>query len=153
VSDTARVDVAAEVRFTVLQGTVGASADGRPIALGGLQQRRLLAALLANHDTVVSAERLVESVWSHDDAPEGARRTVMSYVSRLRSAIGGNHVVTREHGYELRLDGASFDAADFELALANARVDGAADAVAAYDRALSYWSGRAYGEDADEWWI
>jgi len=153
VSETGRVDVRAEVRFTVLQGTVGALADGHPIALGGPQQRRLLAALLANHDTVVSADRLVESVWSHDDAPEGARRTVMSYVSRLRSAIGEEHLVTREHGYELALDGASFDATDFELALAEARVDGAADAVAAYDRALGYWSGRAYGDDANEWWL
>ncbi|MDP9482025.1 MAG: protein kinase, partial [Chloroflexota bacterium] len=138
-SETGRVDVRADVRFTVLQGTVGALTDGQPITLGGPQQRRLLAALLANHDTVVSADRLVESVWSHDDAPEGARRTVMSYVSRLRSAIGDEHLVTREHGYE--------------LALAEARVDGAADAVAAYDRALGYWSGRAYGEDADEWWL
>ena len=45
----------------------------------------------------------------------------MSYVSRLRSAIGEEHLVTREHGYELALDGASFDATDFELALAEAR--------------------------------
>ena len=51
--------LASKIRFTVLQGTVGAWRDGRPIALGGPQQRRLLAALLANHDTVISADRLV----------------------------------------------------------------------------------------------
>ncbi|MCB1017398.1 MAG: protein kinase, partial [Acidimicrobiales bacterium] len=145
--------VRAELRFTVLRGTIGAATDGEPVALGGPQQRRLLAALLANHDTALSADQLVETVWSHDDAPEGARRTVMSYVSRLRSAIGDEHLVTREHGYELVLDGAHLDAADFELALAEARAADADDAVAAYDRALGFWSGRAFGEDADEWWL
>ncbi|HMQ24572.1 MAG TPA: BTAD domain-containing putative transcriptional regulator, partial [Acidimicrobiales bacterium] len=143
----------ARVRFTVLRGTVGALADDEPVALGGPQQRRLLAALLANHDTVLSADRLVEAVWSHDDAPDGARRTVMSYVSRLRSTIGDEHLVTRDQGYELVLHGASLDAADFELALAEARAAEPEDAVAAYDRALALWSGRAYGEDADEWWL
>ena len=151
--DTERVGVRAELRFTVLRGTIGAATDGEPVALGGPQQRRLLAALLANHDTALSADQLVETVWSHDDAPEGARRTVMSYVSRLRSAIGDEHLVTREHGYELVLDGAHLDAADFELALAEARAADADDAVAAYDRALGFWSGRAFGEDADEWWL
>ena len=61
------------VRFTVLRGTAGALVDDDPVALGGPQQRRLLAALLAAHDTVVSADRLVESIWAQDTAPDGAR--------------------------------------------------------------------------------
>ncbi len=76
------------VRFTVLRGAVGALQDGELLALGGAQQRKLLAALLADHDSVVSTDRLVESIWPEDAAPDGARRTVMSYVSRLRGAIG-----------------------------------------------------------------
>jgi serine/threonine protein kinase/WD40 repeat protein len=139
--------------FTVLRGTVGAVLDGEPVALGGPQQRRLLAALLAEHDTIVSADRLVESIWPEDAAPDGARRTAMSYVSRLRSAIGGDHLVTRDNGYELVLDGARYDATDFELALAAARASNADAAIAAYDTALAFWSGRAFGDDADEWWL
>ena len=108
------------VQFTVLRGTVGAMLDGEAIALGGAQQRKLLAALLAEHDTVVSADRLAESIWPEGAAPDGARRTVMSYVSRLRGTIGDEYLVTRDNGYELALDGAHYDATDFELALAAA---------------------------------
>src|SRR5262245_634490 len=114
VSETGSVGVGTTVRFTVLRGTVAAAADGNAIALGGPQQRRLLAALLAEHDSVVSLDRLVESVWGDGAAPDGARRTLMSYVSRLRASIGGDHIVTHDHGYELVLDGSSYDARDFE---------------------------------------
>ncbi len=120
-TDTGVMQVQQGVRFTVLRGTVGALHDGEAVALGGQQQRKLLAALLADHDSVVSADRLVESIWPEDAAPDGACRTVMSYVSRLRGVIGAEHLVTRNNGYELVLDGASYDAADFELALAAAR--------------------------------
>ncbi len=116
-------------------------------------QRKVLAALLAEHDRVVSADRLVESIWPEDAAPEGARRTAMSYVSRLRSSIGGEHVVTRSTGYELVLDGASYDAVDFEAALGRARASDPVEALVAYDEALALWSGRAFGDDADEWWL
>jgi DNA-binding SARP family transcriptional activator len=110
VPETADVNVQGQVRFTVLRGTVGAVADGEPVTLGGPQQRRLLAALLVDHDTVVSTDRLIESIWAEGAAPDGARRTVMSYVSRLRTAIGGDHLVTRNTGYVVVLAGASYAA-------------------------------------------
>ena len=152
-TETGDVIQRSEVRFTVLRGTVGAAHNGQVVALGGPQQRRLLAALLAEHDSVVSADRLVESIWAEGAAPDAARRTVMSYVSRLRATIGGDHLVTRDNGYELVLDGALYDALEFEQSLAQARACDPADAVGAYDRALGYWSGRAFGDDADEWWL
>ena len=152
-AETPNLVVVKGVQFTVLRGTVGAVLDGEPAGLGGAQQRRLLAALLAEHDTVVSADRLVESIWPEGAAPDGARRTVMSYVSRLRSTIGGDHLITRDNGYELVLDGAHYDATDFELALTAARASATDEAVAAYDAALAFWSGRAFGDDADEWWL
>ena len=122
--------------FTVLGGTVSASEDGRPLPLGGAQQRRVLAAFLAEAGVVVSADRLVEAIWPDGTAPEGARRTAMSYVSRLRAAIGPEHLVTRDNGYVLELGGAAYDAALFEAGLAEARRLGGEDAVAAYDAAL-----------------
>jgi DNA-binding SARP family transcriptional activator len=141
------------MRFTVLRGSTGASIDnGEPIALGGPQQRRLLAGLLADHDRFVSADRIVDALWP-DGAPEGARRTVMSYLSRLRSAIGEERIVTGDAGYSLVLNGATYDAAEFEQRLAEARDCAPADALEAYDRALGLWSGRAFGDDADEWWL
>ena len=145
----ARVDL----RFTVLGGTVGVVEDGRPVSLGGPQQRRVLAAFLIEAGVVVSADRLVEAIWPDGSAPEGARRTVMSYVSRLRAAIGADHLVTRDNGYVLVLDGASYDAAEFESRLAEARRLVGPDAVATYDAALALWTGRAFGDDGDEWWL
>ncbi len=142
------------VRFTVLRGSIGATSDtGDAIALGGPQQRRLLAGLLADHGRVVSADRLVETLWPDGSAPDGARRTVMSYVSRLRTAIGEERVVHEEAGYSLALDGATYDAAEFEARLADAWDRAPADALVAYDEALALWSGRAFGDDADEWWL
>jgi DNA-binding SARP family transcriptional activator/WD40 repeat protein/tRNA A-37 threonylcarbamoyl transferase component Bud32/energy-coupling factor transporter ATP-binding protein EcfA2 len=148
-----RGETAVELRLTVLGGTVAATIDGELRSLGGPMQRRLLAALLADAGSMVSIDRLVDSLWPEDAAPVGARRTVMSYVSRLRSVIGADRVVGREPGYVLVLDGVSYDAADFELLLAEARAADGEAAVGAYDRALGLWSGRAFGDDADEWWL
>ena len=51
-------------------------------------------------------------------------------------AIGAEHLVTRDNGYVLVLDGASYDAAEFEARLAEARQLVGDEAVAAYDAAL-----------------
>jgi len=143
----------AHLRFTVLRGGVEVLRDGEAVAIGGPQQRRLLAALLAAQGAAVSADRLAESIWPEGEAPDGARRSVMTYVSRLRAAIGGDHVVTGANGYQLVLREASYDADDFEARLAVARASAGAAAVAAYDHALALWSGRAFGDDATEWWL
>lgn len=148
-----RDDTEVELRLTVLGGTVAAIVDGELRSLGGPMQRRLLAALLADAGAIVSTDRLVESLWPPDEAPDGARRTVMSYVSRLRSVIGADHVVAREPGYVLVLDDVSYDSAEFELLLAEARAAEGEAAVDSYGRAIGLWSGRAFGDDADEWWL
>ena len=101
----------------------------------------------------MSADRLVESIWPQDAAPDGARRTVPTYVHRLRTSIGADHLVTRDNGYELVLDGATYDASEFELAIVQARASEPDETLAVYDRALGLWSGRAFGDDADEWWL
>src|SRR5262249_49173517 len=85
------------LQFGVL-GPVEVRDDGGPIALGGPQQRRILAALLAEQGKVVAVDRLVDAIWP-EAPPDGARRTVMTYVSRLRQSLGDGYVVTQEPGY------------------------------------------------------
>jgi serine/threonine protein kinase/WD40 repeat protein len=143
----------ARLHFTVLRGGVAVQRDGDDLALGGPQQRRLLAALLAAEGSPVSADRLTDTIWPDGAMPDGARRTVMSYVSRLRSTIGGEYVVTGANGYQLVLGDAGYDAAEFEARLGVARDASGAAAVAAYDHALQLWSGRAFGDDRSEWWL
>ena len=103
VTDNAHADAtsSAHVVFTALRGGVGVIRDGERVAIGGPQQQRLLAALLAAKGTAVSADRLADTIWPDGAMPDGARRTVMSYVSRLRATIGGDYVVTGANGYQL----------------------------------------------------
>src|SRR3954471_9286017 len=139
------------MEFQVL-GSIEARDEGRTVALGGPQQRRLLAVLLADAGRVVPVDRLVDAVWSGDGAPDGASRTARTYVSRLRAALGDGFVVTREPGYLIDVRAARFDRASFEDLVAEARRTPPAVAVAAYDSALAQWRGPAFAEFADEWW-
>src|SRR5258708_17730966 len=88
------------VEFLVL-GPVEVRRESESLALGGMQQRRLLAVLLSASGQILSLDRLEETVWPNGDAPEGARRTLLTYVSRLRAALGDGFVATRDGGYAL----------------------------------------------------
>ncbi len=87
-------------------GPIEARREGEELTLGGPQQRRLLGVLVAAAGQVVPVDRLVEAVWP-DDPPDGARRSVLTYVSRLRLALGDGSLVTQDPGY--RLDVADVD--------------------------------------------
>src|SRR4051794_39039613 len=71
------------------------------VALGGSRQRRLLAVLAVGAGHVVDVDRIVEAVWGEEEPPAGASRTALSYVSRLRSALGAAYVSTAGGGYFL----------------------------------------------------
>jgi DNA-binding SARP family transcriptional activator/WD40 repeat protein len=139
------------MEFHVL-GSIEVRDGGRSVALGGPQQRRLLAVLLADLGQVVPVDRLVEAVWSSDAAPDGALRTTRTYVSRLRAALGDGYVLTREPGYLLDLDGAEVDKCVFEELVERARRAAPSDAISLYDEALGRWHGPAFAEFAEEWW-
>ena len=138
------------------------SADGT-VELGGKRQRRLLAALASAAPEVVSVDALSEIVW--DGAPpDGANRTLQSYISRLRRTLeaaglrDGEQTVARdEPGYALRVDRSLIDAAHFEDLLDAATSATAANdpstAVALLDEAEALWRGSAYAEFAGETWI
>ena len=70
----------------------------------------------------VSADRLVEALWPDGDAPDGAARSVMTYVSRLRAAIGDGSSRRPGSGYRLVCERASCDVGEFEALVAAGRV-------------------------------
>ncbi len=135
-------------------GPVEATVDGARADIGGLRQRCVLARLIAAQGRVVSADRLIEDLYS-DEAPPRALAAVQSYVSHLRRALepgrqawaAAGVLVTSPPGYALRLDRAAVDAWEFED-----QVHGTAgldDAAAAHDRlsaALAQWRGAAFQE-------
>jgi DNA-binding SARP family transcriptional activator len=130
--------------------------DGRSLALGGSQERALLALLLLSANRVVSAERLAEDLWG-EHPPEGATQALRVGVSRLRKALreaGADGVlVTQAPGYLIRVEPEALDAARFEARLARGREQAAAakheEAAATLKEALSFWRGPALADLPD----
>jgi DNA-binding SARP family transcriptional activator/class 3 adenylate cyclase len=130
--------------------------DGRSRALGGSQERALLALLLLSANRVVSGERLAEDLWG-DHPPDGAAQALRVGVSRLRKAlreVGGDGVlVTRAPGYLLGVDPEHLDAARFEALLAKGRDQAAAgqhqEAAVTLREALALWRGPVLADLAD----
>jgi eukaryotic-like serine/threonine-protein kinase len=98
-------------------GPLQAIVDGRPLPLGGVKPRALLAMLALNAGSTVSSERLIEGLWG-EHPPASATKLVQVYVSHLRKALAaggdGAEIVTRGRGYELRLGSGDVDARRFE---------------------------------------
>jgi DNA-binding SARP family transcriptional activator/WD40 repeat protein/tRNA A-37 threonylcarbamoyl transferase component Bud32 len=139
------------MRFRVL-GEVDVERDGDTLRLGGPQQRRLLAVLLSERGRVVSTARLVDALWSDGEPPDGASRSVMKYVSRLRAVLGEHAIVTSGSGYCLELNGHGCDADEFESLVEAAERELPDAAAERYTAALGLWRGNAYGEFGAEWW-
>ncbi|MGV9943201.1 BTAD domain-containing putative transcriptional regulator [Streptomyces sp. NPDC003401] len=73
------------LRFRVL-GPVQAEAGGKPLCLGPLKQRLVLAVLLSQPNRPVSLDVLTETVW-HGEPPRTARKNLHVYVSALRRVL------------------------------------------------------------------
>lgn len=139
------VDAALEFRIL---GPLEALRGGRPIALGGDKQRALLALLLLQPNETVSSERLIDELWG-EHPPGTAAKTLQVHISRLRKALtaggGEDMVLTRAHGYEIRLAPDRLDSRRFERLVAHGRAEnaaGRADAAAeALEEALGLWRG------------
>jgi predicted ATPase/DNA-binding SARP family transcriptional activator len=135
----------------LLLGPVEAVADGRVAPLGGPRQRALLALLLLDPGRAMSAGRLADELWQ-GSPPTGAERTLRSYVSRLRRALGHDAVTTEAGGYAFAA-GARLDVTRFEQLLREGRsalARGAAGLAAErLHAALALWRGRALADVGD----
>ncbi len=145
------------VLFRVL-GPLGVEYDGRPVPIGSPLQRRLLAILLVHAGTVVSADRLVDLLWS-DRPPAAAKQGLWTCVARLRHGLadpaggeGRDLLLTRPPGYVLTVESPQIDAGRFERLLAEASRIAEHRPLAARQalkEALSLWRGPALVEFAD----
>jgi predicted ATPase/class 3 adenylate cyclase/DNA-binding winged helix-turn-helix (wHTH) protein len=132
------------MEFRIL-GPLEALEGSRRVALGGSKRRAVLALLLVHANETLGSERMIDELWG-EHPPAAAAKTLQVHISRLRKALGGDTVlVTRGHGYELRLDPEHLDARRFERLVATARDELDAGqpeaALAALERALSLWRG------------
>ena len=122
------------------------------LGLGGPRQRRLLAVLVLADGRPVSVDSIVDAVWGDGEAPDGAAKTLQSYVSRLRAIIGERTLRTTPGGYLLSLDHVCVDAREFEASLLAARQAQPLDALETLGMGIARWRGRAFAEFADEGW-
>lgn len=99
------------LEFRVL-GPLEVVRNGASVPLGPRRQRAVLARLLLDPGHPVSTHRLVEDVWG-GAPPDGAVRTVRSYLSRLRATLGGDVIATRRPGYVLNADVEAIDSLVF----------------------------------------
>jgi WD40 repeat protein/DNA-binding SARP family transcriptional activator len=124
-------------------GPVEVSAGGRPVAIGAGKPRALLALLALHEGSTVTTDRLVEGLWG-EEPPATAVKMVQVCVSKLRRALAavgdGAEIVTRGHGYELRLGDGGLDARRFERLIADSKPR----------EALALWRGAPLADVAHE---
>ena len=141
-----------------LLGQVNVVDGGKPFALGGKTQRRVLAALVLRRNEVVSLRYLVDLIWGSSEPPDRAEHNVRTYVHRLRTALGdqGERIETVAGGYRLRLASEELDLARYEEAAGTAaRLAKTGESIAALDlidQAATWWLGRPLEEFEDEQW-
>ena len=96
--------------------------DGDRVAFSGAgKPGALLAVLLLHANEVVSTDRLLDELWG-ERPPRTALKSLQTYVSQLRRALGDGAIATRPHGYVLSVAPGAFDADRFrELVAAGGR--------------------------------
>jgi DNA-binding SARP family transcriptional activator len=131
------------------------------LALGGVQQRAVLAMLALHLNEVVSTDALVDGLWG-DQAPASALNIVQGYSSRLRKALkaatevdrmGGAVLLRRGPGYLLELDPELVDLYRFQRLVregAQALRPAPARAASILREALGLWRGQPLAEFTEQ---
>jgi len=135
-------------------GPLSIERDGAPLALGGMQQRAVLAALLVHEGHVVPADNLIDLLWGESQPPPTARTTVQGYISKIRkllTSIAPAAVLETERpGYRLTIDPEWFDLSRFEALAESGRAALAGGDPATASRvlteALELWRGLPLGD-------
>ncbi len=135
-----------------LLGPVEVEQNGIPVRIGGPQQRRILALLVIHRRHSVSSDRLIDALWADGEAPDGATRSMRTYLSRLRVVLPEGSIITSRSGYTLDPDRLTIDLDDFDALLRAAETTSPDVAAERYESALALWRGPPFGEFTDEWW-
>ncbi len=102
----------------LLLGSTTVTHDGRLLALGGLRQRSVLAALLLSANLTVDIDTLTDHVWD-GSPPAKSITSLRAYVANLRRILScdgrTDRLVTDGHGYRLHLGQDRLDIRRFEV--------------------------------------
>jgi DNA-binding SARP family transcriptional activator/tetratricopeptide (TPR) repeat protein len=138
------------MRLRVLGPVEARDGDERPLPLGRVKERVLLAMLMLRANTVLSKDTIWAGLWG-DQPPRSAPANVSSYVSNLRRLLAadgrpGPALETRAGGYLLIADADDLDVLAFERLVAEGREARAASrhalAVERLTQAAGLWRGQ-----------
>ena len=120
-------------------------ARGTPIEVPGERQRGLLAQLAVSYPRPVSSDRLADALWPQADHEQDTNLQVV--VSRLRKAIGAEHIETVPGGYRLEVPTGTIDIDRFRHSTERGRqlltLGHPGKAAEAFRQALAQWRGDA----------
>ena len=143
-----------------LLGPMEVVSEQGTVRIRSRMQRRLLAVLLVHARTVVSADRLIDVLWSAAAPPMDARQSLWTCVARLRHTLAEQAGTARDDllvslppGYLLAATQDQIDAGRFERLVSSASriaTDQAQTAAELLDQALALWRGPVLQEFADE---
>lgn len=126
-----------------LLGPFSVSVDGGPVRLSAGRLRTLLAVLALSAGQAVPVERLATAAWADERRPGNVRRSVQTYIARLRGALGAESIGSDPVGYVLRADPDDVDALRFvRLLNAASCARGTAEERERLTEALGLWRGR-----------
>jgi DNA-binding SARP family transcriptional activator len=150
------VTVVAAVEIRLLGG-VSAYVNREPIHLGGPQQHRLLAALAIAEAKPLSMVAIGSILWPSGPEPNGADRAILSYISRLRAALGVDCISRSAFGYTLVPNTLLVDASEFErryATITSSTANQISQTVRLHelDEVLSSWHGKPLGLYSEEPW-
>jgi DNA-binding SARP family transcriptional activator len=123
--------------------------DERPLALGGVKPRSVLAILLIHANELVTTDQLIDRIWG-GTPPASAGKNVQVLVSRLRKVLDPGRLTTHPSGYVLHVEPDEFDVARFERLAAEAGSATPSGAAPKLRQALALWRGPALADLAYE---
>jgi DNA-binding SARP family transcriptional activator/tetratricopeptide (TPR) repeat protein len=132
-----------------LLGPFQALAGSRPVPVPAGRQRTLLAVLAMSAGRGVSTDRLVTAVWG-ERLPADGRRSIQTYLARLRAILGTGTITKEPTGYALRADPDQVDALRLIQLLDAARADPVRERECLLE-ALSLWRGTPFDGLRCDW--
>lgn len=103
--------------FGGVSAGLGGDGEGEPLDIGPAKCRSILALLALSAGTAVPVPRIVEVVWG-TEPPRTAEKTLQSYMTRLRKALGPDSIVRLGAAYRLDVDPENVDVNRFRSRLA-----------------------------------
>ena len=113
-----------ELQVRLLGGVGAVAPDGSRLDVGPAKCQAILALLALSAGEAVPVPRIIEVVWGADP-PRTAEKTLQSYMTRLRKALGQEAIVRVGNAYRLDVAPDAVDVIRFRGRLAAEDIDGA----------------------------